>query len=348
MWPNASYGSAAQTAVDEESVRTSLTAAVLIVLASCGVSTRSVSSPSTSTSSPTSYGDPEALFSFQDPAIVESSGAAISAREEQLLFTHNDSGDTARFFAVDFRGCTLGRFTVGGATAVDWEDMARGLYVGADPTLWFADIGDNLSQRPHVTIYRVAEPVVTPSSRSEAGVPCPPPILTTVPGARFDLRYPDGAHDAETLLVHPRTGQVFVVTKASRPGDSSAVYSAPLSLRTGAVNVLSRVATLVIPPLTTGSSDPAARAPFGLSELVTGGDISPDAKRVVIRTYASAYEWAVTGGDVGRAFARQPTRISLPAQPQGEAITYTTRGDLVVTSEDPLRTRPPAYRLRRP
>ena len=86
----------------------------------------------------------------------------------------------------------------------------------------------------------------------------------------------------------------------------------------------------------------------GEGELITGGDIAPDGTRVVLRTYESAYEWTIVGGDVPEAFRREPKLVELPAQPQGEAIAFTNDGDLVVTSEDPFGTHPPVYRVRRP
>ena len=49
-------------------------------------------------------------------------------------------------------------------------------------------------------------------------------------GTPYTLTYPDGPHDAETLLVHPRTGRVFVVSKSVFGGT---VYAAPRDLAAG-------------------------------------------------------------------------------------------------------------------
>lgn len=92
---------------------------------------------------------------LQDPRITESSGVAAGPG---VLWTHNDSGDSARFFALDRRCRTLATYSVVGARATDWEDMARG--AGA---LWFGDIGDNASTRSGVVVYRVPEPRTRPA-----------------------------------------------------------------------------------------------------------------------------------------------------------------------------------------
>ena len=108
------------------------------------------------------YHEPEAYFTLRDPEITESSGIAASARADDLFFTHNDSGDTARFFAVDDHGCTQAVFDLAdrGTIAIDWEDMARGPKIDGKPTLFLADIGDNFAARPNVVVYRVVEPKV--------------------------------------------------------------------------------------------------------------------------------------------------------------------------------------------
>jgi len=178
-----------------------------------------------------------ALFSFRDSAIVESSGIVSSSYSDRLVHTHNDSGDTARFFAVDFRGCTLARFNVSDASATDWEDMAHSTGPSGTPTLWFGDIGDNGYSRPTIQVYRVTEPHLTPHGSGA----CPKPLERRIKGARYALMYPDGSHDAETLMADPGTGRLYIVTKAESHGEVPTLYSAPLPLRSGSMNIMHKV-----------------------------------------------------------------------------------------------------------
>ena len=109
------------------------------------------------------------------------------------FWTHNDSGDSPRIFGLGRDGRLRSEVALAGAENVDWEDIAirgRTLYVG--------DIGDNLAQRPEIVVYRLPEP---------------PPGATSAAAERIALRYPDGAHDAEALLVDPRDGSLVIVTK---------------------------------------------------------------------------------------------------------------------------------------
>src|SRR3954453_11347473 len=121
-----------------------MTVALGTVLCGCGGPSDNADVPppvTSTTATATAERSSTALFHFRDPAIVESSGIAASSYDDHLVFTHNDSGDTPRFFGVDFRGCTLARFNVSGATATDWEDMARSRGPSREPTLWLGDIG---------------------------------------------------------------------------------------------------------------------------------------------------------------------------------------------------------------
>lgn len=290
----------------------------------------------------------EVLFHFQDARISESSGLSSSSRRSQLFYTHNDSGDTARFFAVDRFGCTLATFNLVtaegmGVPAIDWEDMASGPDETGVSSLYLGDIGDNvedLVMRSQIDVYRVREPLVNESSIRTAGQ-CPAGVEKSAePVERFSFRYVDGAHDAEALLIHPVTGQLFIVTKTF--SGQSGVYAAPVPLRADTVNMLRPIAAVVF----TFTGTPGGPASVGaFAQLAaTAGDISPDGTRLVVRTYTDAYEWAIPPGDgdevsddevaLAMGPAAQPIRTALPSTVQGEAITYTPDSrSLLISSE---------------
>ena len=171
----------------------------------------------------------------------------------------------AALFALSRRGRLLRELPLAGATNVDWEDIAaRG------DTLYVGDIGDNAASRPEIAVYRVAGATVR----------------------RIALRYPDGPHDAEALLVD-RSGALVIVTKS---------VSGEAGVYTGRAGTLRRVGGLSL----------------GLGEAVTGGDSA--GRTVVLRTYDRAYVF--TGASVVRALRRTPCTAgaSLLAEGQGEAL----------------------------
>ena len=231
---------------------------------------------------------------------VELSGLAVSVAQPGVLWTHNDSGDRARVFALRRDGALLASIDVAGAQAVDWEDIAL-----ARGRIYLADIGDNGAQRPDVEVYRVREPSVLGGAAPAA----------TEPAARFTLRYPDGAHDAETLLVEPRTGELAIVTK--RLSGDSGVYVARRPAP-GATTTLRHVADLEL----------------GLGGLATAGDVSADGRVVAMRTYSSVVAWAKRPGEtLASTLRRRPCRgrVDLGGEGQGEALALSRGGSAFFT-----------------
>jgi len=274
------------------------------------------------------YGPPQLLFRFADPAIDESSGLAASSTAPGALWTHNDSGDKPRFFAVGPDGRTRTTFTVPGVDVRDWEDMARGPDEQGRSCLWFGDIGDNDARRDQgVLLRRVREPELDGRAQRRTG-----------PSVDFRLVYPDGPGDAETLMVQPRTGRVFLVSKPL--AGTARVYAAPERLDPDGVNRLEEVGEFA--PRLTGT--PGGPDIGSLAQvLVTGGDFSPDGTRFVLRTYTDAYEFTVAGGDVAAALTADPTVIPLPQTQQGEGITYSPDGSALLVSSEGEDA--PVYRL---
>lgn len=275
---------------------------------------------------------------FQDARIVESSGLAVVTGNDGAIWTHNDSGDQGRVFAIrtsDCRVMTMVRLRTANGRALkptDIEDMAKGPDGNGGHALWLGDIGNNNNDPTQpMFVYKLAEPAVGAALNQVLELP-------QTQWQAYQLQYPDGGHDSETLLAHPVSGRLYVVTK-SYTGVSH-VYAAPplAELSTTDVNVLTRVADIVIPlGGTTATTDYVIPVVGALS--TTGGDISPDGRRVVIRTYTDAYEWAIGGtteADFVAAFSRviAPSHIPLPYSFQGEAIGYTSDSrSLYVTIE---------------
>ena len=236
---------------------------------------------------------PRALFSYADDRIVESSGLATSRLHRGIVYTHNDQDESARVFAVGRDGKTKAVLTLRGVEPRDWEAIAVAKTPGGKPAVFVGDIGDNFGGAwPEIWIYRFPEPRTVKTQ--------------TVKATRFRFRYADGPRDAEALLVDPRDGRIYVVSKEEQ---DAGIYLAPPTeeLNTTKVNVLRRIAPA--PP------------------IVTDGAFSPGGRRVVLRDYLSASIYAAPDG--GRI-----TRITLPLEKQGEAATFTRNGkSLLVGSE---------------
>jgi len=263
----------------------------------------------------TAYGAPIQVALLKDKGIKESSGLAASRNVPGIYWTHNDSGNGPFIYAFDTRGLRRGVWQVAGASAYDWEDMAAGPGpVAGKNYLYIGDIGDNAEKRPEVIVYRVPEPVVSTGNNAKAKT------FSTEPAEAIHLRYPDGSHDAEALLVHPITGTIYIVTKIlfGNPG----IYEAATPLKAGATITLSRIGTLSVPSL--------------LGGIITGGAISPDGRRVAFCDYMQGYEAVLpdTKAAFNTIWKRPLVSFALGSRKQGESITYRLDGKaLLATSE---------------
>jgi hypothetical protein len=241
--------------------------------------------------------DARVELTFTDPAIVESSG--LVARDG-LVMTVNDSGDSGRVFAVDrSSGETVG-VTTWSDDPIDVEAVAPAGDRFPDD-VWVADIGDNAEARASVSVTRV------PVGRGDRDV--------RGEVTSYELVYPDGAQDAETLMVEPASGRLVIVTKGVFGGD---VLLAPEPLDPDRPNRLRVVG--------------AARA------IATDGAFWPDGRHVVVRGYSTATVYTWPG-------LRTVDRFDLPEQQQGEGIAVAADGVVLISTEgvgsDVLRVRLP-------
>jgi hypothetical protein len=215
---------------------------------------------------------------FADPDIVESSGLVALG---DTLVTTNDSGDTGRLFTVDLRTGRTIRVTHWSAEPEDVEALAP----AGDGEVWVGDIGDNGADRASLSVTRVSVVGVEPES------------------ATYELRYPEGPRDAESLLSDPATGRLYVVSKGVLGG---AVYAAPRELSTQGLNRLEEIGPVL--------------------GIATDAAFFPDGRHLIVRSYteAAVYSWPELV-EVGR--------FGLPEQQQGEGIAVAADGTIYASSE---------------
>ena len=264
------------------------------------------------------YGEPARLATIQPAALNALSGIAVSAVHAETLYGHNDR-NTTELYALGLDGAVRGRWSLGVATT-DLEDVAVGP-CPAGRCVFIADIGDNASVRAGVAILRAPEPPLPASA--DAG-PSPLPGLE-----RFAFTYEDGAHNAEGILIDPRSGALYVVTKLAA-GQASSVYALPDPLAAGA-NVARKVADLPVPRAADSPATSTAAHPCGAGFL--------------LRTNRQLYEFRNDPAEpFAAAFAAEPVALAAGDEPQSEAVAYLPDGSGFVTSGEGAGA--PIYRSR--
>jgi len=230
----------------------------------------------------------------QYDAIDEASGIAASRLNSGLLWTHNDSGDSARIFAMNTHGQHRGVVTLAGAENRDWEDIAVGPGPAAGVSyIYVADIGDNKSRYSIKYIYRFPEPKF-PAENTPHDT-----IITNYARIAFQLQ--DGKRDTETLLSDPLSGDLYVISKRE---SSVRIYRLPFPQDTMNLIIAHYVTSL---PIT----------------YIVGGDISQNGNEILLKTYTNVFYWQrQEDKPLWESFASVPDTLPYTPEPQGEAICW--------------------------
>ncbi|MEV5511770.1 WD40 repeat domain-containing protein [Streptomyces flaveolus] len=222
-------------------------------------------------------------FTIKDPRITESSGLAASRLHPGVYWTHNDQDNGPYLYAVDgATGETVARVALSGVgTPRDVEAIS----IGPGNKIFVGDIGDNLGGTwPYVWIYELPEPK---ELRDQ-----------TVKATQYVVKYADGARDAESMVVHPKTGRVYIIDKNE---DGGHLYEGPAKLSSSGTNVF--------------------RPTVPVDLWATDAAFSPDGEQLAVRGYLGGIWYAWNGGKIQRK-----GRISVPLG-QGESATYTADGE---------------------
>ncbi|MEU4781766.1 hypothetical protein, partial [Micromonospora sp. NPDC023633] len=237
------------------------------------------------------------LVATRNGYIVINDGTEVESRK-QVFFLDNK--------------CEITKEPVGysGQGPFDTEDLA----LSPDgKTLWIADTGDN----------------VTSSKRRERVALWSMPVSGSKRPVLHRLSYPEGKpHDAEALLIGD-DGNPLIITKVM--SGKAQIFTPAEKMKSGDTPAvpMKKVGEISLPETDT---DNRLGAPGRVA--ITGAARSPDGSRVVVRTYADAFEYDVTNGNVVAALTGGTPRVTALTDPFGEAISYSPDGKTFLTVSD--------------
>jgi len=257
----------------------------------------------------TAYANPQVIGTMPS-ALTECSGIVASSQYPGVYWINLDSGDQPRVYAVKDDGTLLRMFTVTGASATDWEDIAIDR---ATNELWVGDFGNNptgspaMPPRETLTLYKFKEPNPFTGETTTAAV------------TKYYFKYPDTRYDTEAFFIW--NGKPYTVTKRTNADT--------------AVNRLYELST----PLAAQTVTMTYLGNFNLGVQVTGADISSDGQRLTLISDGANKHWVyarATGSNSVGDFANSPALIKSVSfdNQQGEAIGFRLNSyDVLAASE---------------
>jgi len=274
-----------------------------------------------------SFEAPEIIGRITSDEITESSGLTVSKCQANVFWTLNDSDRGPFIYAIDATGKKLGTWRVFGATNVDWEDMASVKTSTGGCFIYISDAGDNEMKRDAYAIYRLREP----SNAGKATASSKDDPLVTEEADVLRFIFSGGQQNSEALLVHPSTNEMYVVSKQFN--GPAKVFKLKPNFDTREIQTAETVAAVSLPAIPNG--------------LVTGGDISPDGKHVVLCDYYSGYELILPKGAAkfDDIWSEKPAAFDLGPREFGEAVSFGEDGNAVFATTE--KSNPPLIRVRR-
>ena len=225
------------------------------------------------------------------PSVIdEASGIADSKANPGHLWVQEDSGNPNEIALLSHNGVLQKKINVNSAVNRDWEDLATGAGpVAGTYYIYLADIGDNALAASEYYIYRFPEP----ASATD----------TVLNWDKITFQYPDGAHDAEAILVDNASKDIYIITKQDSP---------------------SRLYKISYPQSTAGTNTATFEGSLSISGA-TSAAMSYNGAEILVRTYTSVYYWKRTPGQpVKDALSSNPVTLETQFEPQGESICFKT------------------------
>jgi hypothetical protein len=251
------------------------------------------------------FSEGKKLTEVTDKKLEEASGLAASSSNPGLLWTLNDSGNRAEVLLIDDKLNIRLTCTLHNIINRDWEDIAVG--PGPEPGknyIYVADIGDNMAIFPYKMIYRFEEPKFQEGTSQVT--------ITKFDRVVFQL---DVKKDTESLLLDPKTKNLYVVSKREKP-----VYVYELKYPYSTTDTL--------------TAEKIGSIPFG---QIVAGDFSADGTEVLMKNYNNVLYWKLNNEDLASALKRNPAIVPYEPEPQGESVTFARDGSGYYTISEKVK-----------
>ena len=163
-----------------------------------------------------------------------------------------------------------------------------------------------LLESARYSIYVVPEPEIDPKDSSQR--------YQTSVYSSIKYIYPDGSRDAESIIVDPDSGDIYIISKREEP--SVRVYRLSYPQSTTSINIAEVVNIISLYPA----------EEFNEGSWIVAADISQDGKYILIKSYMDIFILPVYTSDIVSAFNNTPEKVSYEPEVQGEAVAWHPKG----------------------
>ncbi len=246
--------------------------------------------------------EPEPFINKLPDVLDEASGLMYY---DGLLWTINDSGGENKIYGFDFTGKMQREIEIKNAQNVDWEEITQDekyIYVG--------DFGNNNGNRKNLRIYKVKKKDL---NKKDNKVKAEVIEFAYANQNDFQFTIRETAFDCEAMV--PLNDELYLFTKNWKDQTTS-VYKIP-----------KREGKYRLSPIDT----------FNVIGLVTGADISPDKKSLVLLGYKDfiPFLWLYSGFQSDHFFAGEKSYLLMDSitNAQTEGVCFLNDNILLISCE---------------
>lgn len=222
------------------------------------------------------------------------------------LWTIQDSGNTSTLYSFDIAGKPKGVVNVD-ANNNDWESLA----FDEDGNLYIGDFGNNENQRTDLTINKVDKSSLKNKRAAVSSV-----IKFSYPEQKdFSPGKNNLIYDCEAFIEDDGNFYLFTKNRSSNSDGSFMIYTIPNTAGIHSARYLGKLSTC------SGGKECA----------ITGADISPDGKSVILLTAQTLYKLEGFNGDNIGGITIKPLDMGFSTQKEG--VCFVTDSKIMLVDE---------------
>lgn len=286
------------------------------------------------------------------PELNEISGVALSSKNPDTLWVHNDSGSSPIIYAISSNGNIKSKFKIN-ANLIDIEDIAILNTIKGDSYIVLSDLGSNTKSRnrSRPSILILEEPCLLNSKLEKVDddsyeltnwdryfidYPKTGELYTNNFIVKILYRNKSSIPDIEALAIDTKHSEIILLSKTYL--GISHIFTINLdTLSSEKINLLNHAGSIDLKELYNAKGIDYRHKIFSginFAHAVTAADISLDQKSLLIRTYGNV--WLYNRKNENISFselitASTPNSIAHPFEAQGEAICFNLDGNAFYT-----------------